>query len=56
MPSLPVIEPDQVRHASNAPDGGVFDAPVTDPHEAAADPDHGVADRGAATPEQEERS
>ena len=25
MPSLPIIEPDQVRHAKNAPDGGVFD-------------------------------
>ncbi len=35
MPSLPVIEPDQVRHAKNAPDGGAFDAPVADPHEAA---------------------
>jgi ring-1,2-phenylacetyl-CoA epoxidase subunit PaaC len=35
MPSLPVIEPDQVRHAGNAPDGGAFDAPVTDAHQAA---------------------
>ena len=25
MPSLPVIEPKDVRHANNAPDGGVFD-------------------------------
>ena len=35
MPSLPVIEQDQVRHANTAPDGGAFDAPVTDAHEAA---------------------
>ncbi len=35
MPSLPVIEPDQVRHARSAPDGGVFDAPVAGEHEAA---------------------
>ena len=35
MPSLPVIEPDQVRHAGNAPDGGAFDAPVEDAHQAA---------------------
>ncbi|MDQ3074443.1 MAG: phenylacetate-CoA oxygenase subunit PaaC [Pseudomonadota bacterium] len=35
MPSLPVIEPDQVRHSKNAPDGGVFDAPVADAHETA---------------------
>ncbi len=35
MPSLPVIEKDQVRHAGNAPDGGAFDAPVVDAHEAA---------------------
>ena len=35
MPSLPVIEPDQIRHAGTAPDGGAFDAPVTDAHEAA---------------------
>ncbi len=35
MPSLPIIEADQVRHAATAPDGGAFDAPVTDPHEAA---------------------
>ena len=27
MPSLPTIEQDQVAHAQNAPDGGVFDAP-----------------------------
>jgi len=27
MPSLPVIEQDDVRHAKNAPDGGAFDAP-----------------------------
>ena len=32
MPSLPVIEKDQVRHSKNAPDGGVFDAPVEDAH------------------------
>ena len=35
MPSLPIIEQDQVRHAATAPDGGAFDAPVTDAHEAA---------------------
>jgi ring-1,2-phenylacetyl-CoA epoxidase subunit PaaC len=35
MPSLPVIEQDQVRHAGTAPDGGAFDAPVLDAHEAA---------------------
>ena len=35
MPSLPVIEPDQVRHAESAPDGGAFDAPVVEVHEAA---------------------
>jgi ring-1,2-phenylacetyl-CoA epoxidase subunit PaaC len=35
MPSLPVIEKDQVRHANNAPDGGVFDAPAEGSHEAA---------------------
>ena len=35
MPSLPVIEPDQVRHSKNAPDGGAFDAPVVDAHAAA---------------------
>ncbi len=35
MPSLPVIEKDQVRHARNAPDGGAFDAPVVDAHQAA---------------------
>jgi ring-1,2-phenylacetyl-CoA epoxidase subunit PaaC len=28
MPSLPVIEKDQVRHAGSAPDGGAFDAAV----------------------------
>ena len=27
MPSLPIIEPDQVRHSKSAPDGGAFDAP-----------------------------
>ena len=37
MPSLPVIEPDQVRHSKNAPDGGAFDAPVTEAHAAARD-------------------
>ena len=37
MPSLPVIEPDQVRHANTAPDGGAFDAPVTEAHAAARD-------------------
>ncbi len=35
MPSLPVIEPDQVRHAKTAPDGGAFDSPVADAHQAA---------------------
>ena len=25
MPSLPIIEKDQVRHAQSAPDGGAFD-------------------------------
>jgi len=35
MPSLPVIETDQVRHAGTAPDGGAFDAPVAETHEAA---------------------
>ena len=35
MPSLPVIETDQVRHAGTAPDGGAFDAPALDAHEAA---------------------
>ncbi|MEO7814703.1 MAG: 1,2-phenylacetyl-CoA epoxidase subunit PaaC [Sphingomicrobium sp.] len=37
MPSLPVIEPKDVRHANNAPDGGAFDeraaAPGKDPLE-----------------------
>ena len=35
MPSLPVIEPKDVRHAKNAPDGGVFDEgqPARDPLE-----------------------
>ena len=28
MPSLPVIEPRDVRHAASAPDGGAFDAPI----------------------------
>ena len=28
MPSLPVIEIDQVRHSKTAPDGGAFDAPM----------------------------
>ena len=28
MPSLPVIEVDQMRHAANSPDGGAFDAPA----------------------------
>ena len=27
MPSLPIIEKDQVRHSGSAPDGGAFDAP-----------------------------
>ncbi len=35
MPSLPTIEPDQIRHSKTAPDGGAFDAPVTDAHAAA---------------------
>ena len=35
MPSLPVIEKDQVRHAGTAPDGGAFDAPAVDAHAAA---------------------
>jgi ring-1,2-phenylacetyl-CoA epoxidase subunit PaaC len=35
MPSLPVIEKDQVRHASTSPDGGAFDAPAVDAHAAA---------------------
>ncbi|MDQ3079355.1 MAG: phenylacetate-CoA oxygenase subunit PaaC [Pseudomonadota bacterium] len=35
MPSLPVIEQDQVRHSNTAPDGGAFDAPVAEAHEAA---------------------
>ena len=35
MPSLPVIEKDQVRHARSAPDGGAFDAPAVDEHQAA---------------------
>ena len=35
MPSLPVIEPDQVRHSKNAPDGGAFDAATTGEHDAA---------------------
>ncbi len=35
MPSLPTIEKDMVRHSKTAPDGGAFDAPVTDAHEAA---------------------
>jgi ring-1,2-phenylacetyl-CoA epoxidase subunit PaaC len=35
MPSLPVIEKDDVRHAGTAPDGGAFDAPVVDAHEVA---------------------
>lgn len=34
MPSLPVIEADDVRHAGNAPDGGAFDAPVAGEHDA----------------------
>ena len=34
MPSLPVIEPKDVRHAGNAPDGGAFDAAAL----ASADP------------------
>ena len=38
MPSLPTIEQDQVRHAKNARDGGVFDAPVAgEQHAARAD-------------------
>ena len=35
MPSLPVIEQDQVRHAGTAPDAGAFDAPAVDAHAAA---------------------
>ena len=35
MPSLPVIEKDQVRHSKTAPDGGAFDAPAVDAHAAA---------------------
>ena len=35
MPSLPVIEPDAVRHAKSAPDGGAFDAPATGDHDPA---------------------
>ena len=35
MPSLPVIENDQVRHAGSAPGGGAFDAPVAAEREAA---------------------
>ena len=35
MPSLPVIEQDQVRHSNTAPDGGAFDAPVAEAHQAA---------------------
>lgn len=35
MPSLPVIEKDDVRHAGSAPDGGAFDAPVAGGHAAA---------------------
>ena len=35
MPSLPVIEKDQVRHAGTSPDGGAFDAPAVDAHAAA---------------------
>ncbi|MDP9086084.1 MAG: phenylacetate-CoA oxygenase subunit PaaC, partial [Pseudomonadota bacterium] len=35
MPSLPVIEKDEVRHASNAPDGGAFDAPAVGRDDAA---------------------
>ncbi len=35
MPSLPTIEPDQVRHSKTAPDGGAFDAPSDDTHVAA---------------------
>ena len=34
MPSLPIIENDQIRHAKSAPDGGAFDAPVAGGHEA----------------------
>ena len=35
MPSLPVIERDEVRHAGSAPDGGAFDAPVAGEHDPA---------------------
>jgi hypothetical protein len=35
MPSLPTIQPDDVRHSKTAPDGGAFDAPVVEGHEAA---------------------
>ncbi len=35
MPSLPVIEQDQVRHSKNAPDGGAFDAAAVGEREAA---------------------
>ena len=35
MPSLPVIEKDQVRHAGTAPDGGAFDAPAVGEHDPA---------------------
>ena len=35
MPSLPVIEPKDVRHAKNAPDGGAFDAPAEASHDPA---------------------
>ena len=35
MPSLPIIEKDQVRHAGNAPDGGAFDAVGEGGHEPA---------------------
>jgi ring-1,2-phenylacetyl-CoA epoxidase subunit PaaC len=35
MPSLPVIEKDQVRHAGTAPDGGAFDAPAAGEHDPA---------------------
>ena len=35
MPSLPVIEKDQVRHAATAPDGGAFDAATTGEHDPA---------------------
>lgn len=35
MPSLPVLEQDEVRHAKTAPDGGAFDAPTVGAHDAA---------------------